>query len=216
MTAIDLLYKVLDYYYLWNSAERVDSKPSQSRLLQIEKLLKGFKISKSYVNPQIKMLYSILGQKKALSRTEYLNTLTNLNYFSSGEFINDRPRDYYNDILFKITSTLKLVHPDWINLIDERPVDLKWLFSNLLQFRQEVYKVTYPHGGMLEGFSAGLEFSFYLQKKFNDSITSNLTEIDETLCLLIDPEKKNVTKEEIEYPDIDLETIDLNWRMENY
>ena len=199
MTAIDLLYKILDYNYLWNHADRNNSKPSQSRLLQIEKLLIGFQISKSNANPEVKMLYSILNEKKTLTRAEYINTLTDLSYFSSGEFINDRPSYYYDDVLFKITSTLNFIHPDWVSFIDERPVDLKILFSDLFGFRQEIYRIAYPNQGMLEGFSAGLEYSFYLQKRLKEIITAHLTEIDETLCLLIDPQKRDITKEEIDW-----------------
>jgi hypothetical protein len=216
MTAIDLLHKVLDYYYLWSSPERVNSKPARSRLVQIERLLKGFEISKSNVNPAVKMIYSFLGQKKALTRAEYIKSQTNLIYFSSGEFINDRPKEDYNHLLLKITSALKSTHPEWGTLIDENRVDLRWLFNNLLQFRQGIYNIAYPHGGMLEGFSTGLEYSFYLQKRFKEIVLSNLAEIDETLCLLIDPAKRSINKEDIDYPQFDLETIDLNWEMENY
>jgi hypothetical protein len=216
MTAIDLLHKILDYYRFWNSPENVNSKPSQSRMLQIETLLKGFGISKSNLNPGYKMLYSFSGEEKTLTRAEFIKTQTNLSYFSSGEFINDRPKDDYSHLLLQITSVIKTIHPEWSNLIDEKPVNLSWLFSNLLQFRQGIYNIAYPDGGMLEGFSTGLEYSFYLQKKFKEIILSNLSEIDETLSLLIDPGEKNINKEDIDYPELDLETIDRNWRMENY
>ncbi len=216
MTASDLLHKVLDYYHLWNSPQRKNSKPSQSRLLQIEKLLKAFDISPNNVNPGIKMLYSVFGQNKALSRIEYVKTLSNLSYFSSGHFLVDKPESSYTEIELKIKSTLKSLRPALSDLIDGKPMNLEWLFNDLFRFRQEVYKLTYPNPGMLEGFVPGLEYSFYLQGKLKESIIANAKEIDELLCSLIDPQNKTINKDDIDYPDFDLESIDLEWRMENY
>lgn len=51
--------------------------------------------------------------------------------------------------------------------------------------------MTYPNGGMLEGFSAGLQYSFYLQHQLKEIINNNVSEIDETLWLILDPKNEN-------------------------
>ena len=49
---------------------------------------------------------------------------------------------------------------------------------------------------------------------------SNLEEIDEVLWLLIDPQKRDVPITELisrfNYPDADLDKLDLDWRIEHY
>ena len=134
----------------------------------------------------------------------------------SGEFLNDREKEANNELSEKTLSKIKSLYPDLPQHLIEKPVNIKWMFTNLLTFRQEVYNLTYPEGGMLEGFCSGLHYSFYLQSELKKIILDNLSEIDETLWLILDPLKRELSKEEIGFPDADLESIDLHWRMANY
>ncbi|MOA09268.1 hypothetical protein D3C78_1290870 [compost metagenome] len=83
-------------------------------------------------------------------------------------------------------------------------------------FRQEVYNLTYPDQRMAEGFSLGLNYSFYLKSAIKRTIVENLEEIDSTLCSLLDPHNKTLNKKEINYPDYDLKEIDADWLIKNY
>lgn len=216
MTAKDLLEKVLDYNYLWSLPDRKNSKPAKTRLAQIEALQEAFGLTKKYVNPFVQIKYSFAGEKQKLDRAKQLNRITNLEYLLNGEFLHDRDKEANKELTAKITKTVTALYPDMVEYIQHRPVDIGWLFNDLLGFRQEVYKLTYPNGGMLEGFSAGLHYSFYLQRQLREVIKANLSEIDETLWLILDPAKRDIDKSQINYPDADIENIDLEWRMANY
>src|SRR5688500_8223966 len=98
MTAKDLLYKVLEYNCMWTLPDRINSKPLQIRLTNIEKLLGAFGRSKKYINPFIQIKYSFTGNKEKLDRAKHLNKLTNFEYFLQGEFLNDRQQGAYKDL----------------------------------------------------------------------------------------------------------------------
>ncbi len=220
MTTKDLLYKILDYLYLWSPPHIKNSRPAKLRLEQIELLLDAFELSKKYVNPLVQIKYSISGDKQSLDRARHLNKLTSLEYLLNGEFLHDREKDANVELSKKIVETITSMYPAMTEKINRQPVDIGWLFNNLLNFRLEVYKLTYPNGGMLEGFSAGLHYSFYLQHKLNALITDNLNEIDETLWLILDPTKRDIEMETLvskfKYVDHDFKSIDLDWRIKNY
>lgn len=219
MTAKDLLNKVLDYTYLWSSPDRKNSKPATIRLSQIESLQEAFGLTKKYGNPFVEIKYSFTGNTgntQKLDRAKHLNKLTNLEYLLHGEFLYDRKKEANKELSEKIITKVTALYPDLADYIRQRPLDIRWLFNDLLNFRQEVYKLTYPNEGMLEGFSAGLHYSFYLQGQLKEIIKNNLSEINETLWLILDPAKRELGKDEINYPEADLENIDLEWRMANY
>ena len=216
MTAKDLLNKVLDYNLLWSSPDRESTKPAKIRLSQIEALQEAFGLTKKYVNPFVQIKYSIVGDTQKLDRSKHLNKLTNLEYLLQGEFLNDRDKEANAELSKRIIETITSLYPDKTKYINQRPVDIGWLFNNLFNFRKQVYKLTSSNEGMLEGFSAGLHYSLYLQGQLKEIIKGNLSEIDETLWIILDPGKREVTKHEINYPDANLEEIDLEWRMANY
>ncbi|WP_299611247.1 hypothetical protein [uncultured Aquimarina sp.] len=220
MTAKDLLYKLLDYNYLWAKADVINDKPSVIRRQQIESLLDAFGLSKKYVNPLVQIKYSIIGEKEKLSRAKQLNKLTNIEYLQRGEFLHDRPYGENKELSERAIKKIKELyeHPPEDRM--KRPVDIGWMFNDLLNFRQEIYKVAYPWGGMLEGFSVGLIYSQYLQSELKNLIKENIEEIDNTLWLILDPKQKEIDIEELknkfDYPDVDLDNIDLDWRIDNY
>jgi hypothetical protein len=133
-----------------------------------------------------------------------------------GEFLKDREFEKNKEMADRVISKMLELDPGAEYYILRKPVDIGWLFNNLLHFRQDVFKVTYPNKGMDEGYSAGLYYSFYLQGQLKEIIKNNLSEIDETLWLILDPEKRDLGKAEINYPEADLDRIDLEWAMENY
>ena len=220
MTARDLLITVLDYHYLWTLPQRVNSKPAKIRKKQIESLQEAFGLSKKYVNPLVQIKYSIVGSREKLDRAKHLNSLTTIEYLTRGEFLHDRPLEKNKEIEERVIAMIKQLYPLAPEDRTSRPIDIGWMFNNLFSFRQEIYKVTYPNAGMLEGFSSGLLYSQYLQQKLKKVINNNLEEIDDTLWIILDPERRNLDKRELvekyDYPDEDLVEIDLEWRVGSY
>jgi len=184
ITAKDLLLKILDYKYLWSSPQRKDSLPAKARLAQIEVMLITFGVTKKKV-PVLQQIKNLLPGS---------NTITDIDYFFRGDFINNRGDKLYRELDQIVRTTVISLFPDMADYIQQKHTHLVWLFNNLLLFMQEVYNLTYPNDGMLEGFSTGLHYSFYLQAKLTDIIKTNVTEIDDTLCLLIDPQKKKLQR----------------------
>lgn len=111
---------------------------------------------------------------------------------------------------------MRTIYPDYPDDLFKGQVNIRWLFTDLLNFRQSIYNITYPWGGMLEGFSLGLSYSKYLQYQLKETIKNNTVDIDNTLCLILDPLKRDFDNSSIGYEEIDLAKIDLEWRMENY
>ncbi len=226
-TARDLLFKALDYDGFWNTSKKMlNSKPSKLRKLQMEKLLAGFGISKANAKPKtqtrgnlrIEHVYFTSRNSKRMNRAEYLKTLTNFRYFTSGEFILDRSQEQYQDLMDRIISTTKNAFPEQSNIIDKEPVSLVHLFRDLYNFRLSVYhmkKYTYSVKRM-KLFSTEDDFTLYLRKNFISSLDIGLAETDEILCTLIDLENKTVMEDEIDYPEDDLKPLDEEWENENH
>lgn len=220
MTAKDLLYKVLEYEHLWAGDKRALTKPSKIRRRQIEALLSAFDLTKKNINPLKRIRYVLLGENKEVSRADFVQKLSTIEYITRGEFIRDRPDEVYTEIIETAKNTLNSIHKGLTAELQNKPVDIKWLFSSLFLFRQEIYKVTRPNEGMAEGFSIGLYYSFYLQHKLKEVILQTLDEIDDVLWSILDPDKRTIEKEELikkyGYPDVDLKAVDLEWMVENY
>ncbi|NVK65032.1 MAG: hypothetical protein HWE22_10620 [Flavobacteriales bacterium] len=220
MTAKDLLYKVLDYNYLWNRDDLINDKPSVIRRQQIESLLEAFELSKKYINPLVQIKYSISGKREELTRTKQLNKLTNLQYLMQGEFLYDREYTENQELTDRALKKIKELYKHLPEDRMKRQVDIGWMFNSLLIFRQDIYKTAYPNGGMVEGFSVGLIYSHYLQAKLKEVINDNLDDIDNTLSLILDPKQREFDVDELKsqynYPDVDLDKIDLDWRVDNY
>jgi hypothetical protein len=216
MTAKDLLHKLLDYGYLWSSPDRIYSLPATTRLAQIEALQEAFGLSKKYVNPLKQVKYFFSGSKQGMSRSIHLQGMSNLQYLLHGEFLNDREPEANSKLAGIALATIDMLVPDLPENIKERPVDIGWMYNNLLLFRKKVYEMTYPSSGMLEGFSVGLQYSHYLQAQLRQVIIDNLEAIDDTLWLILDPPQRDIDEKEFNYPHADLEAIDLEWRINSY
>jgi hypothetical protein len=216
MTAKDLLHKYLNYDYLWRS--HTEDEPSKIRLQQLNILLEVFNISTKNAVPS-DVNYLSVGVTDSMSRKEYLSELTDPEYFEMGEFLNDRPYATNKEVVMMATSAVGEIMKHSIEG-HKNEIHITWLFSDLLSYRREAYRFAYPPGGMLEGHSVGLYYSFYLQHKLREAIQPGLEEIDEVLWLLIDPQKSDIPLAELvsrfNYPDADLDKLDLDWRIANY
>jgi hypothetical protein len=226
ITAKDLLYQALDYDGFWNTSKRMkDSKPSRLRKLHLEKLLDGFGIFKVNAkviqvqvddNYTIQTMYDVSGRSKSMNRKEYIKTLTNFQYFSTGEFIADASKEKYQGFIEQITAAAKHIFPEQLENIDKEPINLMRLFYELYNFRLSIYHMTkYSLSKKRRNlFSIEDDYALHLRKKFMESMNHNLSEVDEILCKLIDPEKRNLKEDEIDYPNYDFETIDQEWEKE--
>ena len=137
-------------------------------------------------------------------------------YFASGEFIADLDRAKYEEFIAQIISAAKTIFPEHAESIGKRPVNLVHLFSNLYNFRLNVYHMFKYDFSMkrIEDFSIEDDYGLHLRKKVMEAMNSHLSEVDEQLCLLIDPEKTALQEDEIGYPDFDLAAIDKEWENE--
>jgi hypothetical protein len=64
---------------------------------------------------------------------------------------------------------------------------------------------------MQEEFSIEDDYSLHLRQRFMQTMNDNLSDVDETLCLLIDPEKRNFKEDKIDFSTYDFATLDKEW-----
>ena len=215
LTAKDLLYKSLDYDGFWNSSKKMlQSQPSLCRKAQLDILLKAFGIQKKnakalsqlpYSAAEGKEVFSVYagsGRYKAMKRMQYIKTLTDFKYFSTGEFLADLDEKVYLDLQGEIAAAAKAIFPAQAATIAGQPVNLTHLFSILYNFRLSVHLMfMHSFGRKMHGqFSLEEDYGLHLRTKFVQSMNGNLSEIDETLCILIDQEQKSFTELELDFP----------------
>lgn len=212
MTAKDLLYKVLDYQHYWAARPQSQSTPAVLRLAQIEALQVAFGLSKQAVNPNVQIMYN------RHDRAYHLNTLSTLEYLLQGEFLRDRPEEVYEAVATRARTTVCALYgfsPD--DRLARRP-HLSWLYNYLLHYRQALYGVSLPERGMLEGFAVGLLYGQELANRVKAVIQTSTGEMDDVLWELLDPAKRDIPTADLtqhfNYREIDFESIDLAWRME--
>ena len=229
LTARDLLYKALDYDGFWNSSKRMrDSESSKARKLQLDSLLHAFQISKKNAkaasqlpdrtgkeNVVIKSFYSSSRNRKSLERLDYIKTLNDFQYLTYGEFIADIDREKYQDTLKHIVTLVKTIFLDETKIIDQNSINLVRLFHNLYSFRHIAYntfETSFLKLTRSQDFLIEEEYCYFFKQAFIRKIPDNFTEIDELLCILIDPEKKSFSEDEVNYQEFDFDAIDLNWQ----
>lgn len=229
LTAKELLYKALDYDGFWNSSKRMrDSESSKARKLQLDSLLQAFQISKKNakntsqvpartdnINIVIKSFYGTSKNRISLERLDYIKTISDFQYLIYGEFVADKDRELYQDTLTHIVSLVKTIFPHETKNNEQDSINLVRLFQNLYSFRHMAYntfEASFLKSFRTQDFSIEEEYSYFIKQEFVNKIPCNFTEIDELLCVLIDPEKRSFTASEINYPEFDLDAIDLNWQ----
>ena len=228
LTSKDLLQKALDYDMFWNGSKKMrDSIPAKARKSQIDALLKGFGISRKNArslsqvpsegkaNMTCETIYGNNRRKKSMGRLDHIKTLTDVEYLSSGEFLADRERSIYQSIIDQITASNKSFFPEQAVVLEGRAgiVNLVRLFANLYRFRLSIRQLHhYPFTEKPSKESSPDDnYSRYLKEPFINSLETNLTEIDNLLCFFIDPEKRTLLEDEIEYPYFDLDNLDADW-----
>ena len=192
MKAKDFLNEYLEYKSLWCFEHCIKSKPAKIRLNRLNSMLNALKIA---------------------------NEPFDLSYFEQGNFLKDREIEENYELIEKIQ-----------NLVEEKTssdyevrkgkFSIAWLFKDLLRFRKEIYDVVQPWSGFGAGFNNVLYFGKIHQENLKKLIRENTDEIDEILCLIIDPQKKVISEKELiekyNYEVADLDEIDRVWEVENY
>jgi hypothetical protein len=152
-----------------------------------------------------------------LIRFKKLNALLsavncNLSTFVKGEFLKDDDSELLETILFEINKT----YPKLIKRLNEyefiNTKKLNFLFTRLLEYRTKVELLFDCNSNVLavSGFhTLPINLTFEINKK----IKSQTNIIDNILLLLIEPLFTEVTLEllveNFDYPDVDLDEIDL-------
>lgn len=221
MTAKDLLLKLLDYSSFWYKAHFDSAPPSTVRQAQIESLQKAFGLTKEHIksvgNERMPFRRRVITRPFRLHRE--IEILSDYQFLTRGKFLEFRPENV-NSKLTSLIESHALEHFGYKRDEIIGKIHLGWMFTDLLRFREDIYKFTYPSAGMLEGFSAGLMYGKHLQNKFKANVSSHLYEIDEVLWLLLDPEQREISMDtlisDFQYPDVNLDSIDLEWRIQNY
>lgn len=217
MTAKDLLLKLVDYSYHW-SEYRSKEKPAVHRFKQIEALQKAFGLTKEQAKPVKTDKKNFWGRSRFTSVKDF-DRFDDYQFLISGSFTHFRQQDENAEIINRIAAFVQ----EHYNMSREKALkklDINWLFNSLFIYRTDVQGIVSPDPGMLEGFSPGLQYSLYMQHQFKQKTLESLSEIDDTLWLILDPERRDIPKDtlisQFNYPDIDLKSIDLDWHMENY
>jgi len=150
----------------------------------------------------------------SLDRLAYIKTLTNFNYFNSGEFISDYDEDRYMSLLAQVVPAAKEIFPEQAALMGNEPINLTMLFRNIYIFRYQMHLHFNFSLSMHadQKFSMEQDYSLHVRKKFVERMKDNLVELDDMLCLYIDPEKRVFDANEIGYSEFDFDVIDEEWR----
>ncbi|MDX2305524.1 MAG: hypothetical protein NW226_22115 [Microscillaceae bacterium] len=227
---IDLLHKILDFVTDWAGTSTSfhpqalqDTKPAYMRLLQIEALLEAFQLNKNFSSVSQEVRYHIVGTDQEFGRQEYLQEFTHLDYFMSGEFLHDRAyQDNHAYVIQQAVQTALSHFPGKSTILRraEKPVNLKWMFNHLFRYRRKIHPFTKETVGFLEGFDVGAYFAQVLETELNLKIKREIIEIDHILSLIMDPQERcfglDFLVEKFEYPHVDLDSLDWEWRVENF
>lgn len=213
MTAQDYLYKLLAYRHSWADPTVAQSKPALLRVAQLEALQAAFGLCKP--------LATALGAHGANrhERAYNLRPLSSLDYVVRGEFLRDRPEELYQPLIERARTAVCAAFgfsPE--DRLTRRP-HLSWLFNYLFHYRQQLYDMSQPELGMLEGFALGLHYGQLLANQVKGVIQTSTHELDAVLWELLDPTRQDISLAELshryDYRDLDFEAIDLAWRMED-
>ncbi|MDJ1506296.1 hypothetical protein QNI22_36900 [Cytophagaceae bacterium BD1B2-1] len=84
-----------------------------------------------------------------------------LHYFTKNTFLAERDIKTYVPLMDQAIDVVRkeLTSLNETDMRFPKHYEVSWLYGKLLSFRMEMYNVTYPWGGMLEGFSVGYWYS---------------------------------------------------------
>lgn len=220
MTAHDLLNKLLEYNVYFDKPEMLDTIPAKTRLEQINCLLNAFELTKAQANldPERNKgrIVNITKDDYIAKRKERLQWLSDLQYVVSGEYLNDRPKSMYADIMEDAIKEVKHIFPDENHAFYERRFQPLTLFWEMYSFRQKIFVVCDRSSWLFDGFSTDSSYAQKLKSGIWDAMEEKITPIDNLLAKLLDPLSRQVNKEAIGYPDYDIGKIDKEWETENF
>lgn len=95
-----------------------------------------------------------------------------------------------------------------------RPAPADWLFSSLLRYRGDVYRVIHATSGWLECSDPALLGMIATQNRLGAQIADLMVDVDRWLCLLMDPAERTFELKELiarhGWPDVDLHSIEMD------
>ncbi len=216
MNATDLLHISLDFASIWQNDNNkykanvlAGNESSYYRILQIEALLSALKITPEYAD---RVKKDEFGER--INKPD----MTNLEYFLTGQFLEERSfKSYQQDLLDEIFETVKdIISIDW-EPSDYRPFWVIFiLYKKLYNYRKKIHPFTKSKDLLEYGGSIGPIYHIHLQNDIAESLAFNLQKIDDTLSKIIDPHQREISMNTLvrkyKYPDIDLREFDaLSW-----
>lgn len=177
----------------WNSRSLKSNEPRLYRLKELESLLKAFEIGSDLLNDY--------QNRKFLEKREISDFEPIIKDIEKYALNDDFEKERYKSELERIQSTR------WFEM----------LIQNFMRFSEEMRNILKFNSGVLE---AGFVMSRYTigktQKLLNGIDLTELNEIEDLLCKVLDPKNRVFTKNELiqkhDFPNVDLDSID----MENY
>ena len=200
LSALTLIESIIEFARMtsgdhsdWCFKKQKDNLPRLIRLQQIEVLISVF-------IPELSGLKDI--------KTKIENVI-------NGEFIEQRPISYYNELLLDMEKTIKKSEQSWKKTNRWESSDLRHNFTDLLNFKMLISKLLQYNNGIME-ISYPYLYSYVGTKnviKKIEKIADN--EFDQFLSLVIDPRKNDYSLEQLinghNYPVEDLSEIDFDW-----
>ena len=199
MIAKTILIKYLEYTCFWETKYGTNNPPSKVLQGQLSALMKSIEIFPNEVSND-----------------------------QNAPFFDDFKRGMF---LEQKTHTEKILTPVLQKYIDEyieenehsrsvhnrrNRIDYKEIFNILLSYRIEIERLYIPSGIRFEGSGTlGRRFCNHQKGKILEALTETTKELDDILCLLIDPSQKDIPEEIListfGYPTEDLRSVATNW-----
>ncbi|MDJ1493040.1 hypothetical protein QNI19_08855 [Cytophagaceae bacterium DM2B3-1] len=220
------LVAMLKAFGIVPSLDKTDNETESNDLVQTEKSSdnNSFRVwlNKIFSPKELRLTVSDEDDKLAHQRVENMKRIAILHYFTKNTFLAERDIKAYLPLMDQAIDVVRkeLTSLNETDMRLPKHYEVRWLYGKLLSFRMEMYKVTYPWGGMLEGLSVGYWYSHILATEVQKQILPHLATIDQVLCQIIDSYDQEISMsdlmEKYEYPYVDLEDIDREWRIENW
>lgn len=187
----------------WHYEAIRHNPPREVRYRQIEALMKAFLLDDD-------------GQDLALiTRSRFREGHdTIIAAFLSGNFINVRSEETYAQLWEQMMQYVA-AHEDGLKETRGPSNDqLAFIFPKMMRYRQKLYSVMTFNSGWLEAGFASARYSIYITDEINKNLVGKEQELDQALCVFIDPKQRSYTMEELvqkfNYPTENLHEIDMD------
>lgn len=235
-TATSLIARTANFVYMVPAADRRnaqaldDDPPRLYRFQQIEALLRAFNLNltPTQLEPQIiEMLsdtrrtwYDDAGEEHNATGLEYIQRLTPFEFFFEGHFLMFRPLVEYREVILRLKPYWPFYWTDSTEgaLVDGLPAHeihhVQTIWEQLMQFRVEVERVIQYNSGVLMA-SDWYHCTLNATEAVCLSLWERTREIDDILAMLVDPQGRVFSREELirhhAFPDVDLLETDCDW-----